>query len=156
VSRRLWLLSLRGILCWQGEGTLWIVHKCWCGWTGCGHAMQDLVLLILANLSCDIITDSTDTEKQSIRWAIVNSDIPGILYEMANTLSSKGLRNMIVIIRNISLAGTISRQSHLTIVSASCWRGCRGERDHPISRWFPIWDEYVIHRFWKNLWQPRS
>jgi hypothetical protein len=68
--------------------------------------MQDLVLLILANLSCDIITDSTDTEKQSIRWAIVNSDIPGILYEMANTLSSKGLLNMIVIIRNISLAGS--------------------------------------------------
>lgn len=96
------------------------------------------MLLILANLSCDIITDGSDTEKQSIRWAIVNSDIPGILYEMANTLSSKGLRNMIVIIRNISLAGTISRQSCLAIVSASCWRGCRGERDHPISRWFPI------------------
>ncbi|KAH9549806.1 hypothetical protein CY35_10G038900 [Sphagnum magellanicum] len=69
-------------------------------------SIQDLVLLILANLSCDIITDSTDTEKQSICWAIVNSDIPGILYEMANTLSSKGLRNMIVIIRNISLAGS--------------------------------------------------
>ncbi|CAM6018234.1 unnamed protein product [Sphagnum balticum] len=69
-------------------------------------SIQDLVLLILANLSCDIITDSTDAEKQSIRWAIVNSDIPGILYEMANTLSSKGLRNMIVIIQNISLAGS--------------------------------------------------
>jgi hypothetical protein len=102
------------------------------------------VLLILANLSCDIMTDSTNTEKHSVRWAIVNSGIPGILYEMANTLSSKGLRNVIVIIRNISLAGTISRQSHLAIVSTSCWRGCRGERDHPISRWFPICDTHIL------------
>ncbi|CAM6064513.1 unnamed protein product [Sphagnum tenellum] len=76
-------------------------------------SIQDLVLRILANLSYDIITDSTNTEKQSIRWAIVNSDIPGILYEMANTLSSNGLQNMIAIIWNISLAGSDAWQKLL-------------------------------------------